>query len=242
MEIKKLTVGVRLERDMFRLMNVDGYLIDVLKDRAGKVPDEKYFAEIVRGDHGMFILQNKERGNLCHIDSKTILFAKDAYKHDGPISIKAFLKEWEEIWKEVNKALHVDNIRRVGVVAEHRFPALDGGNGSRTLLKSFTALPMCQHPAKFIMRYEDRRIATRAGALDVHKDDFENVIHDYYDSAVDADAPINDHINVNIDVQRYYTPLRNGGVVEESRRLATEVLKKEQEAAKALLKEKGIIQ
>lgn len=110
--------------------------------------------------------------------------------------------------------LHVRNIRRIGIVAEHQIPAKDA-KASEALLGTLTSITSAGHPAKFILKIEDRRFPTKGGIPDFKKDDFINVIREYYDSDVDADHANDGHINANIDVQRYYSPLFNGNVFDE---------------------------
>lgn len=107
------------------------------------------------------------------------------------------------------------------MVAEHRIGPTSG-SPSKVLLEAFTKLTSSSHPGKFQLRYEDRSLINSGSPPNLQKDDYLNVIYELYDSETDASHSQQDHINANIDVQRYYSPFLNGNVFDEVNKLKKE--------------------
>ena len=159
MRIMKFTVGIRPSQKMFRVSSLHGSLVDSVLSLRGSNPiDDEYYTEISRGAEQAFIqLRNEDRGNTLRIDLDNFTFVKDFYASEKQFDIDDALKEFRLIWKQVNEVLHVRDIRRIGIVAEHRIP-VEKNNPSAVLLKALTSVPVSAHPAKFILRFEERRV------------------------------------------------------------------------------------
>lgn len=241
MRIKKITLGIRPSQKMFRVSSLHGTLVDsVLSLRGTKPIDDEYYKEITRSvEQGIIQLRNEDQGNTLRVDLENVVFIKDFYASEKQINVDDVLKEFRAIWKQINEVLRVRDIRRIGLVAEHR-TAIEKDNPSAVLLKKLTSISAGAHPAKFILRFEDRRLTTKGGIPDFKKDDFTNVICDYYDSEVDAEHPKQDHFNANLDVQRYYSPLFNGNVFDEVVAIRQQ-FSKEQDRVKSDLKQRGLL-
>jgi len=113
----------------------------------------------------------------------------------------------------IQRIVKLKGIRRIGLVAEHRFEPRK--NNNTELLSVLTKLPSKTYPARFTLHYENR--APSSGAtLDIEKGAFTNSIYDFYDSALDASAPVEGKINANLDFQRYYAPSLNTKITEEA--------------------------
>jgi len=80
----------------------------------------------------------------------------------------------------------------------------------------------------------------KSGLPDIAKDAFINVIHHFYDSELDTDHPNPRHINANLDVQKYFSPLYNGNLFDEVAPLY-KLFQKEQTALDDHIKERGLI-
>lgn len=218
--ISKFTIGIRPSSKIFRITSLAGSLIDsILELRGSKLIHDDYFSEVSRNqDHGGMSLKDESGTNTLGIDLDNIIFTKDHYDSEKKLNIETTLKEFHELWKVVNASLKIHDIRRIGLVAEHRFPTTKN-NAGKLLLEKFTSLDSQNHPAKLALRYEDRRLTKEGAIPDIKKSNFINVIRDYYDSELDIDHPEDDNINANIDVQQYYSPLLNGSVFNEIIRL-----------------------
>lgn len=214
--ISKFVVGIRPSQKMFRVSSLYGSLVDtILSLRGTKLFEDEYYTEVSRNvEQGTVQLRNEELGNILRIDQDNVVFTKDYYLNEKKHDINDALQEFRTIWKHLNDELHARNIRRIGIVAEHQIVAKDT-KASETLLKALTTITTAGHPAKFILKIEDRRLPTKGGIPDIKKDDFINVIREFYDSDLDVDHAKTGSINVNIDVQRYYSPLFNGNVFDE---------------------------
>lgn len=240
MRIKKITIGIQPSQKMFRVSSLHGSIVDsVLSLRGTKPITDEYYTEISRStEQGSIRLKNDAEGNTLIVDLSNVVFVKDVYKSDKQLDIDDAFKEFRLIWKQVNDLLHVRDVRRIGVVGEHRIPVQN--SSSATLLKSLTSISVASHPAKFILRFEERRLTTTGGIPDFKKDDFINVIRDYYDSEMDSDQPEEKHVNINLDVQRYYSPLFNGNIFDEAERVHQQFTK-EKDKCETDLKQRGLL-
>jgi hypothetical protein len=198
-------------------------LIDaVLGCRGEKDIDEVYYSEVSRNvDSSVLLIRNVERGNFLKVDMENVIFIKDLYEIDRHFDLDKSLQEFRQIWNVINDILKLSNIRRIGMFAEHRFP-YPSSTPSKILIEKFTKISSPLHPAKFHLRYEDRTFASTIPTPNIKKDDFLNIIYDIYDGEMDASHPEQDQINVNLDVQRYYSPLLNGNVFDEVNKLKKE--------------------
>ena len=221
--IKKYTLGIRPSQKLFRLSSLMGMVIDaVLSCRGEKDIDEEYYSEVSRNvESSVLLLRNEERGNILRIDMENVIFTKDLYETDRHFDIDKTIQEFRLIWKFTNDVLKLSNIRRVGMVAEYRIGPTSG-SPSKILIEAFTKITSSSHPGKFQLRYENRSLVNSGSAPNLQKDDYLNVIYDFYDSEMDVSHPQQDHINANLDVQRYYSPLLNGNVFDEINKLKKE--------------------
>lgn len=185
------------------------------------------------------LLRNDEQGKFLSVDMDQFVFTKDYYETERSFDLEKSISEFRSIWKSANEVLKMKDIRRIGIVAEHQVSVTQGTSG-KTLIAAFTKIRPLGHPAKVQLRYEDRAL-TREGAIpNINTNAFFNVIYDIYDSELDVNHPLVDHINANIDFQKYYSPLFNGNVSDEVKVLKTEFLKK-RNSFEADLKERGIV-
>ena len=226
---------------MFRVSSLHGSIVDSVLSLRGTAPiDDEYYTEVTRATEPFAIqLKNEERGNVLTLDLSNITFTKDLYDSEKAFNIEDTLKEFRVVWKQVNDVLHVKDIRRIGMVVEHQL-AVEKGNPSVALLKKLTGVEAGSHVAKFYLHFEERSTTKKGGIPDFTKDDFINVIRDYYDSERDTDHPRDGHFNVNLDVQRYYSPLFNGNVFDEVTVFRQQLIKQEELLEKDL-KQRGLL-
>lgn len=215
-EINKFVIGIKPSQKMFRISSIAGLIADeVLATRGKKQITDEYYKEVSRNtEQGYLRLRNKELGNILQIDLENIIFIKDYYSLDTHFNANKVFEEFKIIWKAINDILKLKAIRRIGISAEHQIEINDN-NATKKLIKSLTSIPSPDHPAKFLLRFEERAITKEGAMPDFKKDDFINIIYDYYDSENDSENPKENHINANIDVQRYYSPLFEGNVADE---------------------------
>ncbi len=239
-KVNKLVLGIRTSLTMFRVAPLSGQIIDEVLSCRGKKPlDDEYYSDVATNlEQGFFMLQNLELGNTLHIDKKNIVFIKDGYEQSNKdISLNKAINEFSFVWNILNERLKVRDIRRIGIVAEHQ---VKKNNGSKVLIESFTSLSLPPHPAKFHLKYEERKPTKEGLAPDIEKDDFMNVIYSFYDSEIDTEHPTPDAVNLNIDVQRYYSPLISSNVSKEISNLSRQ-FENEEKKFISLLKEKGLV-
>ena len=242
MLIKKLVIGVRPAQKMFRVSSLGGVLVDnVLSLRGTKYIDNEYFLNVAQDlEKATIQLSNEEAGNLLQITHSDIIFTKDWYGQDNTTkNIESALDEYHTIWKKVNEVLLVKGIRRIGIVGEQQVECNDKVPSS-ALLGALTKSSASNHPTKFILRYEDRKNLSHKGVPDFRSDSFINVIREYYDSSQDAQHKSDNHFNANIDVQRFYSPLLEGGVYDEVAKLYKQ-FKEERKLFENDLKVRGLL-
>ena len=201
--------------------------------------DEKYYTQIARNNEtGSYKLFNEELGNVLKLDLDNVIFIKDYYNSTKTFNFNKVLTEFKQIWTIVNDILKLKDIRRIGIVAEHQID-IDKANVNKRLIESLTTFNETNHPAKFLLRFENRCPTKEGIAPDIKKSDFVNVIQDIYDSEFDTENPKKGSFNANIDIQRYYSPLLKANVVEEVKKLNKTFIK-ETKKLESFLREKGL--
>ena len=159
-----------------------------------------------------------DNSNVVHIAEDSISFTKDFYVSGGSYDFSKAIAEFKTVWSAINKILVVHDIRRIGIVAEYRYD-VDAKQPSKWLREKLTKLQTQRVTEKFHLRFEERELASDGKAPDPMKSDFINYIYSYYDGAIDAYHTQPDAMNATLDVQRYFTPVLNGDVVDEVQKL-----------------------
>lgn len=203
--IRKATLGVRSLQKMFRLSSLSGMLADAIIAARTKAPlDEKYFTNYMRAnDDTVLRMTNEDRGHFLTIDVDQITFTHDLYEIDREFDRAAFHAAFRVIWEAIDPILKAREIRRIGFVAEYRFAM-----AAEHVATSLTRFKLAGHADKFQLSFETRHQAGKGGLPDPTKDDFINVIRQFYDGTMDRDHPATGpgSINANLDVQHYYAP------------------------------------
>ena len=212
--IKKFTVGVVPLVQMFRVASLSGAIADEivagLKDQPIRNPE--FFTEVAAASTAHVQLRSKERGNFLLISPANIVFTQERFK--SSVNIDKSLEEFAQLWNIIDEILEVQEIRRIGMVAEHRISDIE--EPSKRLISALTKYPQSEYSAKFYCSFEKRiPLARPATQLNVKVDEFTNVIHQFYDSELDLDTPEERAFNVNLDVQRYYSDQLGDGVTQE---------------------------
>lgn len=216
MSVKKLTLGLRPETKAFRVSSLDGLVVDAILDARGKEIPETYYTQIAEtrdtGKANSVSLQNSEKSNALLVDRENITFTKSAYPNSH-INLDETISEFKNVWDVIQKVLKLKGIRRIGLVAEHRFEPAK--NSSMELLRTLTKLPDRANPASFSLHYESRLPIKPGIPIDAVKGAFTNLIYDFYDSALDTSSPEAGKINANLDYQTYYAPSLDARIVDE---------------------------
>jgi hypothetical protein len=212
--IKKFTIGIRPAAKLFRVASLSGELIDaVLAARKDKRFGDDYFKEVGFSENRDTVnLKNDDGTNSLTVSLQDVVFAKHVYTSPLPrVNAEKTLEEFAHLWQVVQSVLRIGEVRRIGVVAEFRVYDVPGP--SKQLIEKLTRLDTPNHPARFRLHYEKRMATQESVAPDIEKDDFENLIYDYYESTQDNDSKEPNAFNANIDFQRYYQPAISGGQV-----------------------------
>lgn len=206
-KIRKLVIGIRPAKRLFRLSSQAGIIVDTIVDAVGNSLPDGYVTQVKRtGDDQLTSLTSEDGLTTLTLNVENILLTKDYYDNHKHCDQNEVLKEFRTVWEMINKILQVREIRRIGIFAEYRFkPAKD--NPSADLLALLSSVQREGYPAKFVMSFETRLNAKTKGAIDPETSDFLNIGENYYDSEVDSEHSAKGFINANLDVQRYFAPV-----------------------------------
>jgi len=186
----------------------------VLRLRGKTLPDD-YFSDVgLNAERTAYRLGSEDQANSLQLTEDSVTFTKDYYEAKTSFDFKKVLEEFRILWSSVDGALKLVDIRRIGMVAEYRY-AVDNKNPSMWLRSKLTTIPTKSATDKFTMRFEEREFAKDGGIPDPKKADLLNCIYTIYDSFLDANHPVAGFVDVDVDAQRYFTPLLNGNVPDE---------------------------
>lgn len=208
MMTKKIVIGIRPAGKMFRISSVWGLIADkLLSERGSNKLYSNNFFDRVKHPKSIgegFGLSNKELGHHLVIQETDILFFKDTLWNDKSLSTSKVFEEFNYLWKLINPILKVDEIRRIGVISEHRmYPTKQ--RPSEFIQERITKTTTNNFLKNTLLHYEESRLIDGGSKPDLDKDDCINVIKDIYDSGRD-EVSDNKAVNYNIDVQRYFGP------------------------------------
>ena len=222
LKIMKFSVGLQPPAQAFRVANMWGDITDAVIAGLSEKPirDPLYFSEISSPAGGGVQLRGRDSGsNLLSIGSANIVFTQERYT--SHVNLDRLFEEFAQLWKIIDGIVRFQQIRRIGMVAEHRISDVE--DPSKFLVEKLTKYPVGDYLSKFSCVFE-RRSASQSGMRpNLANDGFLNVIHNIYDSELDVDVPSDHAINTNLDVQRYYDkPCTGKAVIEETRTLRRE--------------------
>lgn len=211
--IKKLTASIRPARKIFSVRSEWGRIFDLAISLEGSkhFRDIKFsnFSEVSPEDR--FTLSSPNSEIVFGLSSADISLTTHTYSSKAHLKIEDFQAQFESLWEIANKILHIQNIHFIGIVAEHRSSANEGG-GKRVAQK-IPDVPITGSDTKAAFHIEE------IFPLDSHNSATTSnrlvTVLDVYDSRMDTDHKEKDAVNINLDVQRIYTPSFNGDVKAE---------------------------
>lgn len=213
--VRKFTIGVQPFAKTFRIHGLGGAAADAALRLRGKGISEDYFTDVgTNVERTAYRLGSDDQTNVLHLTEDGITFTKDFYDGRTSFDFRKVLDEFRILWGAIDTVIKLHDIRRIGMVAEYRY-SIEGTSASSWLRSKITTLPTKRATEKFTLRFEERDFASDGGIPDPKKADFINSIYTIYDSASDANHPANGHVDLDVDVQRYFTPLLNGNVGDE---------------------------
>jgi hypothetical protein len=215
--VRKMSIGVRPVRKMFRVPGIGGEAADAILSQA-ELP-EGYFNVVGSStDRKVWRLSNDKQSNFLALSEESVVFVRNYYASNDAYDFTKVLSEFRAIWSALQPRLNVRDIRCIGIVCEYRF-SVGATDPSVWLRRSLTKLNTDRHTQKFNLRFEDRDHMPDGKAPDPKRSDFINYIYQYYDSALDVDHPASGFVDVDLDVQRYFAPVVNPGVADEVMKL-----------------------
>lgn len=212
LRIDKLSVGIRFAKRRFALNSNWGAVTDAL----GEEQKIELITTGVPGALEGYFVRLADRGITVKISADNVVMVQNSYNGTKGVDAEAFLKQFESTWTTINRAVKVQNFRRVGIVAEHRVS--NSPEPSRLLAEKLITQAVEGFQAGFRLHTEQRIPITGSSRPNIKSDAFVNVITDLYDSESDEE-PAPDAYNANLDIQRYFDPPLQGGVADEAKRL-----------------------
>ena len=214
--VKKISFGVMPFAKMFRLHGSGGAAVDAVLRLRHKSLGDDYFSEVaVTPDRTAYKISGNGQLNFLHLNEENIVFTKDYFESDASFNFTKVIDEFKTIWSALNGVLHVQDVRRIGIVTELRYE-IPKKQPSAWLRKNLlTGWETGKHTDKFSLRFEERSLASDGAVPDPKKADFINSIYSIYDSSIDADHPSEGFVQINVDTQRYFAPVSNSNVGDE---------------------------
>lgn len=217
--VRKFSIGVMPFTKMFRMLGVAGSACDaVLRLRSKALVDDFYKEVGWSADRTVCKLSNSALGNALTLTEESVIFTKDYHENDKTFSFEKTLAEFKTVYAALNASLNIQDIRRIGVVAEYRL-TVEAKSPSSWLREKLTTNPSTLVTDKFFMKFEEREFASDGRAPDPKKADFINYIYHFYDSVLDADHSAPGFVDANLDVQHYFSPVLNSSVPDEVQKL-----------------------
>jgi hypothetical protein len=213
--IKKFTIGVMPFAKMFRVQGLGGVAVDaVLRLRAKSLSDD-YFSEVgVNAERTAYKLNSADNLNLLQLTEQTVTFTKDYYESPVSFDFRKVLDEFRLVMGAIQGVVNIQDIRRIGIVAECRY-SVEGQSPSGWLRDKLLTFKSPLLTDKLSLRFEERQLATDGKPPDAKKADFINYIYSYHDSAADGEHPTDGLVQVELDVQRYFAPVFTGNIPDE---------------------------
>ncbi len=213
MILHRVTIGILLNKKMFRLSSVGGVLTDeilTLKDSSSDLGKE-FFTKVTSSNnideiHVTFL--NDDESNRLHVQTDQFVLRKTATDEGASVSVEKAIHQLEVLWKKTDKIIKLPEIRRIGIVAEYRSEENKEDSAANELISSFLTVSPPKHSGRFQLTYEDRELNTDGSIPDKESGDFWNTIYTYYLSEKD-ETPESGKIVASIDVQKYYNPAKS---------------------------------
>ena len=213
--VRKFTIGVQPFAKSFRMHGLGGAATDTVLRLRGKALPDNYFSDVgINAERTAYRLSSEDQTNSLQLTEDSVTLSKDYFDANTSLDFKKVLEEFRTIWGAVDSVIKLVDIRRIGMVGEYRY-AVESKNSSVWLRSKLTTIPTKSATDKFTIRFEEREFAKDGGVPDPKKADFLNCIYSIYDSISDANHPAPGFVDVDVDAQRYFTPLLNTNVADE---------------------------
>jgi hypothetical protein len=213
--VRKFTIGVLPIVKMFRMNSLGGVAIDqLLRLRLKELPEDYFTSVSPLAPRMGFVVHDSSRATIFSMTEESISFTKDYFETDKSFDFKKVLEEFKLVWSTINSVLKVQDIRRIGMVAEYRL-SISEASPSDWLRDKFIKWPSDRYADKVRLNFEERGPTKDGKPPNQATDDFINYIYTLYDGVLDAQHPSSEHMFVNLDVQRYFSPVLNGRVEDE---------------------------
>lgn len=211
MKIDKFTIGIKLNKRIFRLANTTGILVDSLlsyceQNESGiNALTQFSISNDIEAPH--IQLTNEDKTFKLTIQQDQVVLEKKSSSQESSVSVNNTLQTFENFWKEANKILNFPEIRRIGFVAETLIQPDEEGKAALQLLQSLVKAPIPKHSSRFSLSYEDRELTTEGLIPDIETSDFWNTIYTYYMSDINKELPTG-IICASLDIQKYFNPAK----------------------------------
>jgi hypothetical protein len=219
MKLNKIVIGVRFNKQTFRLSSLGGIVIDEilgLRESNKKLSNDfltKFTSSNDANSLHVKFLDDKGVNSLA-IQSDQFIFSKAAISEDATVNLDKAIEEFEILWKAANKILNFPDTRRIGIVGEFNIKATNETSASNQLISSMLKWTAPEHSGHFNLQFEDRELHADGSIPDKETADFWNSIYTFYPSDDDRDIPQKGKINANCDIQKYFNPAKSDPIRE----------------------------
>lgn len=213
MRLYRIVIGVQLNRKMFRISSLSGQAADALIAANLRKDGSPVFSLISQSnDGGLSLSDGENKGRELVITKDQFVVKRSAENETSSVSFDDVLSFFEPQWKVANEILSFNEIRRIGIVAEFRFePKVSAG---RDMVSSLLKLPSKGECGHFKLQFDEQnKISQDSRPIDQKKDDYENIIRNFYLSEMD-ETPVDGLITATVDYQRYFNPAKRDGIKE----------------------------
>ena len=213
MNLFRFTIGIQLNKKLFRLPSIGGIVVDEILSGmvTNKLLGVGYYTQVSTpstggGEYSVSLIDDEKKHSLSILPNQFI-FKKSSQSNQASVSVDSAIEEFKAIWQIANKVVNFPEVRRIGMVGEFRRSEKTDGKGCIELVDALTKFQSPLSSSRFHLTFEDRELASGGAIADANFDDFINTIYSFYIGSMD-ETPTSDAIHSNIDVQKYYNPAK----------------------------------
>ncbi len=206
----------------------------------GKILDLELFTEFEMRPSTHLRLRSADSIKYLHIDASNVIYTRDHYDKAHTADWNELKSEFVSIWNLIKKTKKINEVRRIGVVAEYKI-SCPNNDQSSVLMDKVTKLGIQDGNKKFQLAYETHYPLDKTDTSSTENQEFINVIHQIYDGLIDGHHSEDGYIHVLLDVQHYYAPVsQSSKVIDEVTKLY-KVFSEHESELKEQLKKLGLI-
>jgi len=210
-KLRKITIGLRSEQRLFRVIGIGGFIVDSILDLRGtKAIEKDYFQHVIVAEgKDIYEIFNNDKGNSCKITTDSFIISKSVIEDEKRIDINKFVKQASVIYETVMKGLDIRELNRIGIVYEYETGIENCENVNGFLYENLLHYDHQGIPSNFGLKFAFKmptdKSTARLAKTEVLRD-YYNVITQFTVKLDEAKEPVEDCLCISADVQRYFYP------------------------------------